>query len=371
MAQEVYTAEQIRRMIWLHQQIAAGRYPSIQDHMDQFEVSQATAYKDLALLRDEFGAPVKLDRERGGYYYTETFELPAVSLTNGELLSIVVLENILKHYETTPFYLQLERAFKKITASLQDEVVVNLQSLIDTLDFRISPEPEVNLTIYAVLLSAIRNREWIRIHYFSGQKAMITIKHMAPYHLLNYKGNWYLVGYNLEKQDIRDFLVNRIMKVERTGEHFEPDPSFDLKQHQEKSVLLGGNAREQIVEVLFDKFASHWVRIENLHHTKEIIEQDDGTVIVRLKVTSLENVLRWVLSFGEHCRVLKPAHLRNKVYRTIRRMRKVYDTRQFILPDYATVEPSPTAKSNSDQPTAATTSPAPHAHSAGPVRGHR
>jgi len=118
--------------------------------------------------------------------------------------------------------------------------------------------------------------------------------------------------------------VSRILAVEPTGEVFEPHPDYDLETHKRESLLFRGSERFIRIRVEFDKFAAHWIRLKRVHPSQEIIEREDGSVEVLFVVTSYENMLRWVLSFGEHARVLEPIDLIYKVKRSVDRLAQLY-----------------------------------------------
>jgi predicted DNA-binding transcriptional regulator YafY len=50
---------------------------------------------------------------------------------------------------------------------------------------------------------------------------------------------------------------------------------------------------------------------------QQTIERADGSIEISFKVSSLENLIRWILSFAEHARILAPLELQERVRRTI------------------------------------------------------
>jgi predicted DNA-binding transcriptional regulator YafY len=170
------------------------------------------------------------------------------------------------------------------------------------------------------LHKAIANNESVIIKYFSGQKATVVDKPCDPYHLLNYKDNWYLVAFCHEKQDYRDFLCSRILSVENTNTTFIPDPEFNIEKHKRDSQLFAADAPPLQIVAEFDKYSAHWIRLKPIHPSQQVIERADGSLEISFKVASMENIIRWVLSFGEHARIIAPLELQERVKRTISRM---------------------------------------------------
>jgi predicted DNA-binding transcriptional regulator YafY len=67
----------LERVYSFHQDLLQQRYPNATILVDRFEVSLATARRDIAYLRDRLMAPLAFDNRKNGFYYTEDdFSLP-------------------------------------------------------------------------------------------------------------------------------------------------------------------------------------------------------------------------------------------------------------------------------------------------------
>lgn len=66
----------VERIIWLHKRIKDGYYPNAMRLSERFGISHRQAQRDCDYLRRKLLAPIKFDRSRQGYYYTEQFSLP-------------------------------------------------------------------------------------------------------------------------------------------------------------------------------------------------------------------------------------------------------------------------------------------------------
>jgi len=313
------------RLKWLHGQLNKGTHPSVDDITQEFDICAATAYRDLDFLKFILKAPLRYDYDKGGYVYSKKFKLPEIRTTEGELVSLLILDQLRRIYENTDLDPLIDQALKLLADSMEEQVTIDHDSLDQVLQVEIDPFPQINLQVFQDLLQAIRNNESIIIRYFSGQKAVVVEKPCDPYHLLNFKDNWYLVAFCHEKQDYRDFLCSRIMSVERTNTTFLPDPDFSLEEHKKESQLFAAEAPQVEIVAEFDKYAAHWIRLKKVHPSQQVVERSDGSLEVSFKVSSLENIVRWILSFGEHARILAPLELQERVRRTISRMNYLYN----------------------------------------------
>lgn len=324
-APEVSANVQATRIEWLHQQLKKGKFPTHAALMDQFSISSNEAYRDLDYLKYILKAPVQFDYEKEGYFYAKAFELPDAANTEGELASVLLLNHLRHIYQGVELEGPVTHAVEALRDKLTEHVTVDMSSLDQILQVEIDPMPEADLKVFAALHKAIASNESVIIKYFSGQKATVVDKPCDPYHLLNYKDNWYLVAFCHEKQDYRDFLCSRILSVESTNTSFIPDPDFTIERHMRDSQLFAAEAPPIQIVAEFDKYAAHWIRLKPVHESQQVIERADGSLEISFKVASMENIIRWVLSFGEHARILAPLELQERVRRTISRMNYLYN----------------------------------------------
>lgn len=313
------------RISWVHERLSKKKYPSTADISKQFDVSNMVAYRDLDFLKYILKAPLQYDYEKEGHYYTKKFKLPKLNVTEGELVAMLLLDQLRRFYSKTDLDESIGKGLEILQKSLQEHVTIDLASLEQVLQVEIEPFPQVDLAVFTSLVQATRNHESVIIRYFSGQKAVVVEKPCDPYNVMKFKDHWYLVAFCHEKQDYRDFLCSRILEVERTNTTFLPDPDFSLEQHKKDSQLFASDAPPIEVVAEFDKYAAHWIRLRDVHPSQKIVERSDGSLEVSFHVSSMENIVRWILSFGEHARILAPLELQERVRRTISRMNYLYN----------------------------------------------
>ena len=85
---------QTRRIQLLLKMLRQSRYPNSASFLDEmrrldvagvYELSAKTFSRDIAVLRDEFGAPVKYDASRKGFYLTNYEALQMILGACGEV----------------------------------------------------------------------------------------------------------------------------------------------------------------------------------------------------------------------------------------------------------------------------------------------
>ena len=69
---------------------------------------------------------------------------------------------------------------------------------------------------------------------------------------------------------------------------------------------------EQIV-LRFSGRAAQLVRERNWHSSQQIQQLADGNLELSLTLNSLDEIVRWILSWRKDCEVVSPANLRREV----------------------------------------------------------
>jgi predicted DNA-binding transcriptional regulator YafY len=141
-----------------------------------------------------------------------------------------------------------------------------------------------------------------------------------PYHLANINGEWFLFGYCHLRRDIRTFVPARIEAIERTGRTFARPKKFSLEQRLRDSFGVVTGQGEFDVAIRFGELAADYIREKRWHPSQQLVELPDGGVELRLKLSSLTEVQRWVLSWGGNAEVVQPAELAEAVLRAAQKI---------------------------------------------------
>ena len=299
----------LERMLRIHQALQAGGYPNAGKLSREIEVSAKTIHRDLEFMRDRLNLPVEFDGSRGGYFYTgEVSNFPTLQITEGEIFALVVAEKALQQYRGTSFEKPLLSAIRKMEQSLPDTVSLNLADVGQTISFRTRAEPILNLKIFEVLAKAVADRRQLELQYRKpGQKAEARI--VDPYHLANINGEWFLFAFDHARQDIRTFAPARMESAKPTGKTFERSQEFSLEKRLRDSFGVHSGEGKFEVVIQFAPRAADYIREKKWHPSQSLREFKNGSVELKMKLSSLSEVQRWVLSWGGEAKVLQPLEL--------------------------------------------------------------
>lgn len=321
----------LQRISALDRAIRAGEYPNARTIARALEVGHRTVQRDIEFLRDRLGAPLAFDQRRNGYYYSKPdYNLPLLTLTEGELVALFVAERALQLFHGTPYAADLARAFRKITAGLPERVTVDLSRLDDWHSFRSSAATDIDPMLFHEFEAAIRGRSRLALRYYSASRDEETDREVDPYHLASVDGQWYLVAFCHLRGEVRMFVPSRVRSCERTGTVFEPPSTFRIDDYlaASLSVLRGTQGESHRVRLRFTGEAVKYVRERTWHASQTLSETPDGALILGLTVGHLREVEKVALGWGACCEVLEPGELRQKVAREL-----ASAARQYLGPD--------------------------------------
>jgi proteasome accessory factor B len=299
----------LERMLRIHQALSAGNFPNASKLAREVEVSTKTIHRDIEFMRDRLNLPVEFDASRNGYFYNgEVSGFPTMQITEGEIFALVVAEKALQQYRGTSFEKPLLSAIKKMEQSLPDTISLNFADIEQTISFRTRAEPILDLKIFDALAKAVAQRQQLELNYRKpGQP--LEKRLVDPYHLANINGEWYLFAFDHARKDIRNFVPARIQSVKPTGEIFTRTEKFSLEKRLRDSFgVHSGEGRFEVV-IRFNSRAADYIREKKWHPSQELHDLKNGSTELTLKLSSLAEVERWVLSWGGDAKVLKPREL--------------------------------------------------------------
>ena len=108
------------RLLRIDEELRAGNIVTAATLAKKIDgVSSRTIQRDIEYLRVFYNAPIEYDPQRKTYYYTEpNFFIKSIQVTEGELFSIALLDQLLEQYRNTPLEVNLRNIFRKIVQSL-------------------------------------------------------------------------------------------------------------------------------------------------------------------------------------------------------------------------------------------------------------
>lgn len=312
-------------MLYLHEKLDSDRYPNCSTVGKRLEVSPKTIQRDLEFMRDRLGLPIEYDRVRHGYAYTEEVShFPVLNVTEGELVALLVAQKALEQYKGTSFEAPLRTAFHKMTAGLQGTVSVLFDNISTVISFRPFGPSRQDLENFRKISRAVINQREIEFGYRKLRSSRPEARRLQPYHLLCNQDQWYVVGYDLKRKARRTFALPRISKVRLTKQAFIRPAGFSIEKHFGGSFGVFAGEGDFAITIWFDAFAARLVRERFWHTSQTARELPDEELELSMHLNSLEEVERWILSWGEHAKVISPPELKDRIKTVARKIARRY-----------------------------------------------
>jgi proteasome accessory factor B len=308
-------------MLRIHQALQAGGFPNASKLAREVEVSTKTIHRDIEFMRDRLNLPIEFAANNNGYFYNgEVSSFPTMQITEGEIVALVVAEKALQQYRGTSFEKPLLSAIKKMEQALPDTISLNLANIEQTISFRTRAEQILDLEIFDALAKVAARREQVELAYRKPGQAKPEARIVDPYHLANINGEWYLFAYDHARKDLRTFVPARIQSVKPTGKTFERTQKFSLEKRLRDSFGVHSSEGEFDVVIHFNARAADYIREKKWHPSQTLRDLKGGGAELKMKLSSLAEVQRWVLSWGGDASVLKPRELAESVREAARKI---------------------------------------------------
>ncbi len=203
--------------------LQTNRFWSGAELVDHLGVSARTVRRDVDRLR-ELGYPVDATTgAAGGYRLAKGASLPPLLLDDDEAVAVAVglrsaAGAAIAGIEDTSL-----RALAKLERVLPDRLrrrVNAIHSNVSTLRWN-ADGPVVDPEALAVLALACRDGEEVRFEYVAREGSE-TRRLVEPHQLVSAGRRWYLVAYDIRRNDWRTFRVDRLSHTQLAGARFAP-----------------------------------------------------------------------------------------------------------------------------------------------------
>ncbi|MEV6256532.1 transcriptional regulator [Nocardia sp. NPDC051911] len=192
----------------------------------RLEVSPRTVRRDVDRLR-QLGYPIVTSKgPDGGYRLGAGTQLPPLLFDDEQAVALAVALQI-----ATTAGAGIEESAARALTTIRQVMPARLRHRMDTLRITaVAPPadqsaPEVGTEVLTAIGAAINAREVLRFDY-NGASAPLAAAHpprrVQPHHLVTWGGRWYLVAWDLDRDDWRTFRADRITPRIPTGPRFVP-----------------------------------------------------------------------------------------------------------------------------------------------------
>ena len=276
------------------------------------EFSTKTFSRDIEWLRNQ-NAPIEYNASRKGYFYSdETFDLPAMKLTEADILSLLVIDRVLSSYRNSPFYERLQVIFEGLKRHLPHKVSIHSGELAS--NFSVIPEPatEIDSVIWSTVMEAMEKGRCLEIKYQSPGQKQAVIRKLDPLHLVGQKGEWYLLSRSHRDNQIRVYALTRMKSCKIHKDKFIYPKDFRPEDYIDPSFGVFATEEKVRIAIKFYPSTASIIKERTWHPNQEIEELADGSIILSYISNQQSQTLYWVSKWGPDAEILEPKELRQK-----------------------------------------------------------
>ena len=161
-------------------------------------------------------------------------------------------------------------------------------------------------------LPAIREASAARAQVAFGYHG--SPRRLYPYALLLRERYWYVIGLDVDRDEVRTYRVDRMEGDLMVGSAaaFERPENFDPRATFPTDPKLLGDEPTARAHVLIDERRAAAIARE-LGETAVLSQRPDGSIVVEVPCANLDAFRSWLFGLGEHAEVLAPAEVRSDV----------------------------------------------------------
>lgn len=267
--------------------------------------------RDKDTLR-EVGIPIDLaptdvwEVEHGYRIPKEQYYLPEITFSPEEVWALFVAAHAPGGDG------EAQQAFQKLSTG------TDTQLLTAMVERPMAPGVDASGPHLGAVASAIARRKAIRFKYRPAHgKTGQRLVH--PYALVFRGGNWYVVGLDEARGDVRSYRLSRVLPpVQEAGPASAPPEGFDAARHLEAGPWGLGQPVVTARVAFSPKVA--WLAIVSTPGVRVLGSKRNGWVELEVPASQTDAFVSWVLSFGADARVYSPEPIKEQVVLELERL---------------------------------------------------
>ena len=277
-------------------------------------------YADRAEL-ESLGISLQVEKPAEGFFEAELYALPpenyylpAIAFSDPELAALRTALGLLdgEFAYAEPLRLALQQVSWGRPSPLTEEAEAPIDVKLSTA----GSGRELSQRL-AKIETAISRRKTIEFSYYSLQRDEVSDRKVNPYHLVFRDGQFYLIGYSHERDQVRVFRLSRIrakVSYATKAEHdFTAPEDFDRRDYGRRADWQMGEIVGRAKIFLRERIAWLVERDFGRHGELRKPAKGDGVrgrgSVFETDYASARQLISWVLSWRENARLLDPPEL--------------------------------------------------------------
>jgi predicted DNA-binding transcriptional regulator YafY len=164
-----------------------------------------------------------------------------------------------------------------------------------------------------IVNEAIASQRMLDLHYYKENEDQFTKREVEPYRLENGREGWYVECYDVGREAVRHFRLDRIKEATVSERSFEPRPEVEEMAGLEGWMTDGEVPTAQVARVWVAPERARWLREE-----RTVVEElADGAVVVEVPYAGTSWLVREIVKGAGDLVVLEPDEARDAIVKEV------------------------------------------------------
>jgi proteasome accessory factor B len=255
---------------------------------NEIEISQRTFQRDKEEIESLWGIEIKFNKKEEKYEINEEYADEKFD----RIVESFNLVNVLNQSQSVSKYIYLEQRrhkgseyFQGILHAIQNELIITFQ------------------------LNSYWNEP--------------SFRRCIPKGIKEAQNRWYLIAFDLDRNDFRNYGLDRISNFEITSGKMKV-PDININEQYKHAFGIENSLNSTTIILEFDISQINYLKSLPLHHSQNIIIENKSTFRVAYFMHPTHDFIMEILRFGNWCEVIEPIDLRNKLKEITNNMKKKY-----------------------------------------------
>ncbi|MGD1823222.1 MAG: helix-turn-helix transcriptional regulator [Pleomorphochaeta sp.] len=281
---------QTERIIYIDQKLTNKTPLTVKKLVDKFEISSRQVKRDIEYMRDRFYAPIIYDHKNHYYIYEEDFSLTSPN-DDKTLIFKAIFDNFSHANGLQPLSSSL--ISQGIDSTLDNEAIELSKKILFLSPIIDLPDKD----IFSKVSFVMKNNYCLKFSYTSLRNIKSS-RTVQPLRLVNDGRAWYLIAYDLDKKELRNFHLSRMENPNQyICEYPYKENETELQTYISSGFGIFMNKISHKATIEFKGTAAQIVKTQIWHKDQKIIYKEDK-IFLTLPFTSYEEILSKILSFG-------------------------------------------------------------------------
>lgn len=309
--------ERVAHMLYEYEGITSG-------------VSRRTIQADIQLMRSDklgYNAPIVVTDRKFYSYSDSSYSITKLPINAGDVEKMKEIVSVLKQFNGFNYFDEMSDMITKLENNLYKSTNPRKNYIQFENNQQLRGLQHIN-----PLYQAILQKKALLIEYKSFKAKQASREIYFPYLLKEYRNRWFVIVKARKGKLILNLALDRIIEFqELTQERFVEYSGVDFERYFSDLIGVTKSAQDRAHRVILkiDKHNAPYILTKPLHHSQEILKEDDEGIVIRIDVILNFELEREILGFGDCMKVLSPRNLQSRIKKRLESAARQYeDNRQ-------------------------------------------